>query len=79
MAKTGFSSTGKNPSTAARSPLTKSNAANAPPARGPTPEWPSRSEITLSSQERGKEWEYRVLAVNKAGEGEASNTIMAVL
>jgi hypothetical protein len=37
------------------------------------------SEITLSAQERGKEWEYPVLAVNKAGEGEPSNTVMAVL
>jgi len=37
------------------------------------------SEITLSGQERGKEWEYRVLAVNKAGEGQPSNTVMAVL
>lgn len=37
------------------------------------------SEITLSNQERAKEWEYRVLAVNKAGEGEPSNTVMAVL
>ncbi len=27
------------------------------------------SEITLANQERGKEWEYRVIAVNKAGEG----------
>ena len=25
------------------------------------------SEITLSNEERGKEWEYRVIAVNKAG------------
>ena len=37
------------------------------------------SEITLTNQERGKEWEYRVLAVNKTGESEASNTVMAVL
>jgi len=37
------------------------------------------SEITLSEQERGKEWEYRTIAVNKAGEGQPSNTVMAVL
>ena len=37
------------------------------------------SEITLTNQERGKEWEYRVIAVNKSGEGQPSNTIMAVL
>lgn len=37
------------------------------------------SEITLTNQERGKEWEYRVLAVNKTGESIASNTVMAVL
>ncbi len=37
------------------------------------------SEITLTAQERTKEWEYRVAAVNLAGEGAASNTVMAVL
>ena len=37
------------------------------------------TEITLNNQERGKEWEYRVIAVNKAGESEASNTVTAVL
>ena len=37
------------------------------------------SEITLHNQERGKEWEYRVIAVNKSGEGMPSNTVMAVL
>jgi len=37
------------------------------------------SEITLTGQARGKEWEYRAIAVNKAGEGEPSNTVMAVL
>ncbi len=37
------------------------------------------SEITLSNQERGKEWEYRVIAVNKAGGATPSNTVMVVL
>jgi hypothetical protein len=37
------------------------------------------SETALSNQEGGKEFEYRVLAVNKAGEGDPSNTVMAVL
>jgi hypothetical protein len=37
------------------------------------------SELTLTGQERGVEWEYRVVAVNKAGEGEPSNTVAAVL
>lgn len=37
------------------------------------------SDVTLSDQERGNEWEYRIIAVNKTGEGELSNTVMAVL
>lgn len=37
------------------------------------------SEATLTNQERGKDWEYRVIAVNKAGEGAASNTVAAVV
>ena len=36
------------------------------------------SEITLHNQQRAKEWEYRVIAVNKTGEGMPSNTVMAV-
>ncbi|MFA6240901.1 MAG: fibronectin type III domain-containing protein [Candidatus Hydrogenedentales bacterium] len=37
------------------------------------------SESTLTNQERGKDWEYRVIAVNKAGEGVPSNTAAAVV
>ncbi len=37
------------------------------------------SEATLNNQERGKDWEYRVIAVNKAGEGTPSNTAAAVV
>lgn len=37
------------------------------------------SEATLVEQPRGKELEYRIIAVNKAGEGEPSNTAMVVL
>jgi len=37
------------------------------------------TEITLSGQERGKALEYCVMAVNKMGEGEASNTVSVVL
>jgi len=37
------------------------------------------SEATLNNQERGKDWEYRVIATNKAGEGVPSNTVAAVL
>jgi len=34
---------------------------------------------TLVDQREKTELEYRVIAVNKAGEGEASNTVMVVL
>jgi hypothetical protein len=37
------------------------------------------SETTLVDQPRGKELEYRAVAVNKAGNGEPSNTVLAVL
>jgi len=37
------------------------------------------TEVTLNNQERGKEWEYRVIAVNKAGESGPSNIVEAVL
>ena len=37
------------------------------------------SEATLNNQERGKDWEYRVSATNKAGESVPSNTVAAVL
>lgn len=37
------------------------------------------SEITLNGQEAGVEFEYRVIAMNKAGEGPASNIARAVL
>jgi hypothetical protein len=37
------------------------------------------TEVTLSNQKRGKELEYRVIAVNKAGESEPSNTVTALL
>lgn len=37
------------------------------------------TEISLQDQPRGVELEYRVLAINKAGEGPPSNTVMAVL
>ena len=37
------------------------------------------SEGTLTNQERGKDWEFRVIAVNKAGEGTPSNTVAAVV
>ena len=37
------------------------------------------SEITLVDQPEKTELEYRVIAVNKAGEGQPSNTVMVVL
>ena len=37
------------------------------------------SEATLNNQERGKDWEYRVIATNKAGDGVPSNTVAAVV
>ena len=36
-------------------------------------------EATLENQERGVEYEYRVLALNKAGHGSPSRTVQAVL
>ena len=37
------------------------------------------TESTLVGQPKGVELEYRVIAINKAGEGSPSNTVMAVL
>ncbi len=37
------------------------------------------TEATLVEQPRGKELEYRIIAVNKTGDGEPSNTAMVVL
>lgn len=37
------------------------------------------TEATLVEQPRGKELEYRIVAINKAGDGEPSNTAMVVL
>jgi len=37
------------------------------------------TEATQVEQPRGKELEYRIIVVNKAGEGESSNTAMVVL
>jgi len=37
------------------------------------------TEATLVEQPRGKELEYRIVAVNKSGDGEPSNTAMVVL
>ena len=37
------------------------------------------SEIMLTGQERAKDWEYRIIATNKTGDGVPSNTVAAVL
>ena len=37
------------------------------------------SEITMTDQSRAKEFEYGVIATNKAGQGQPSNTVMVVL
>lgn len=37
------------------------------------------SEATLNNQQRGTDWEYRIIATNKAGESVPSNTVAAVL
>ena len=37
------------------------------------------TEVTLDNQVRGKTWEYRVIAANKAGQSGPSNTVAVVL
>ena len=39
----------------------------------------AKSEITLTNQERKMDFEYRIIALNKAGEGPPSNTVAAVV
>jgi hypothetical protein len=38
-----------------------------------------KSEAMLANQERGKDWEYRVVSLNVTGEGIPSNTVAAVV
>jgi hypothetical protein len=38
-----------------------------------------KTEIMLANQERGKDWEYRVVSLNVTGEGIPSNTVAAVV
>jgi hypothetical protein len=37
------------------------------------------SEATPNNQQRGKDWEYRIIAVNKASDGAPSNTVAVVV
>ena len=37
------------------------------------------TESTLVEQPKGKELEYHIIATNKSGDGEPSNTVMVVL
>ncbi|MCX5638989.1 MAG: hypothetical protein NTX52_15040, partial [Planctomycetota bacterium] len=38
-----------------------------------------KTESTLVDQPKGDELEYRVIAINKSGEGQPSNTVMVML
>jgi hypothetical protein len=40
---------------------------------------PAQAGSTLVDQPKGKELEYRVIAINKSGEGSPSNTVVVVL
>ena len=53
-------------------------------ARGAADEWANarmafETSIMLKDQERGVEWHYRVIAVNRKGEGLESNVVTAVM